>query len=249
MHSHSLLRPTLEMRSQLSIALACFALGAAVPKPTHAARPMIPDAARIVDPQACQLESWARKNEHSTEYWAIPACNPTGNLELAFGGARTNEAGETHTSDVQLQAKTIFRPLKPNDWGVGVAVGSLRHPNAASRSFGSNLYGYVPLSVSFADDLAVLHVNAGVLRPEESAHHHPIFGIGGEIRLHPRLFFIPEVFHQEEGRPKFQAGLRMWIVPQRFQIDATYGDRVGGGGGGGGQQWFSIGVRLISPSL
>src|SRR5438128_843989 len=107
------------MRFELCALLACVAV---LSPSARAARPMITDDARIVDAQACQLESWVRRNEHSTEYWAIPACNPTGNLELALSGARTNEAGETHTSDALVQAKTLFRPLKTNDWGVGAVV-------------------------------------------------------------------------------------------------------------------------------
>ncbi|HEX2830528.1 MAG TPA: hypothetical protein VHP37_29595 [Burkholderiales bacterium] len=233
------------MRSPRLAALTCVAL--LLPAAARAARPMITDDARIVDPRACQVETWVRRNEdHSTELWAIPACNPTGNLELALGGSRTRENGETHTTDVLMQGKTIFKPLETNGWGIGLALGRLRYPDEPSKSVGRGLYGYVPLSVSFADDLAVLHVNGGVLRPSGDSHHRPTWGVGGEIKLNPKLFFIPEVFHQEAGRPQFQAGLRIWIVPQRFQIDTTYGDRLGGTGE---KRWFSIGMRLISPSF
>lgn len=237
------------VRSRFPAALACAVLVVlVVPDAARAARPMITDDARIVDPRACQVETWTRRNEdHSTEFWAIPACNLTGNLEIALGGSRTRENGETHTTDVIMQGKTIFKPLETNGWGIGLAVGRLRHPDERpDKSFGRNLYGYVPLSVSFADDLAVLHVNGGVLRPEGESHHRATWGVGGEIKLHAKLFFIPEVFHQEQGRPQFQTGLRIWIVPQRFQIDTTYGDRLGGTGE---KRWFSIGMRLISPSF
>src|SRR5690349_17123527 len=74
--------------------------------PAFAARPLITDDARIVDAKACQVETWVRHNTDSTEYWALPACNPTGNVELTVGGALTRELGETHTTDVQAQAKT-----------------------------------------------------------------------------------------------------------------------------------------------
>ena len=227
-------------------AFGCLALAAALPAPAHAARPLSTDDARIVDPRACQLESWVRRNEDRTEFWAIPACNLTGNLELGIGGSRTREAGETHTTDVQVQAKTIFKALEPNGWGAGLAVGHLRRRDDSTGGFARRLYGYVPLSVSFADDLAVLHVNAGLLRPAGESRHRVTSGVGAEVRLNPRLYFIPEVFHQEAGRPYFQTGFRFWIVPQRFQVDATYGDRLGGGSG---RQWFSIGMRLLSPSF
>ena len=37
-----------------------------------AARPMMTDDARIVDPQSCQLESWVKTYQHHNEYWALP---------------------------------------------------------------------------------------------------------------------------------------------------------------------------------
>ena len=233
------------MSASLRAVLA--SLIAAAPLPLHAARPMITDDARVVDARACQVESWVRRNEGSTEFWAIPACNLTGNLEIAMGGSRTREAGDTRTTDVQVQGKTLFKPLETNGWGIGLAIGHLRHPDEGGRGgFARGLYGYVPLSVSFADDLAVLHVNAGLMRPAGESRHRVTAGVGAEVRLHPRLFFIPEVFRQEAGRPFFQTGFRFWVVPERFQVDATYGDRIGGAGA---QHWFSIGMRLISPSF
>lgn len=40
---------------------------------------MITDDARTVDAKACQVETWVKFNRDSTEYWALPACNFTGN--------------------------------------------------------------------------------------------------------------------------------------------------------------------------
>jgi hypothetical protein len=212
----------------------------------QAARPLITDDARIVDPKACQLETWVRRNTGSTELWALPACNPTGNVELTFGGAMTRELGTTRTTDVQLQGKTVFRKLEANDWGVGLVVGNLRHPNDARRDFASDLYGYIPASFSFADDVLVVHVNAGAARPQERSGHRATWGIGSEIRVHDRVFLIPEIFNQTGGRPLFQAGLRYWLMPGRLQLDVTYGDRVGHSRG---ERWFSLGMRVLTPAF
>src|SRR5690606_17292237 len=78
----------------------------------HAARPMVIDDADLVDPQACQLESWIQANRDSTEFWTQPACNFTGNLEWAIGGAATRQEGHTRTTDLVLQGKTLFKPLE-----------------------------------------------------------------------------------------------------------------------------------------
>ena len=73
------------------------------------ARPMITDDARTVDAYACQVESWVRTNQGSREFWALPACNFTGNLELTLGGSRTGDALGSETSDVILQGKTLLK--------------------------------------------------------------------------------------------------------------------------------------------
>src|SRR3954452_18959027 len=93
--------------------------------PSQAARPLITDDARIVDGKSCQLETWRRRNQDSTEYWALPACNPTGNAEITMGGALVSEAGELHTSDVQAQVKALFKTLEANGWSIGLVVGYL----------------------------------------------------------------------------------------------------------------------------
>ena len=67
------------MKKLLHIAL--FALGIFYLNLSYAARPMLTDDARIVDPKACQLESWIRDSKHITEYWALPSCNVSENLK------------------------------------------------------------------------------------------------------------------------------------------------------------------------
>jgi hypothetical protein len=214
--------------------------------PAWGARPMITDDARIVDPKACQVESWVRTNAASRESWALPACNPTGWAELTFGGARTRAADEgTATSDVLMQAKTIIRPLETNGWGVGLAVGAVRHPNVdGADRFPGDVYGYVPVSVSFADDAVVGHLNLGGLRRKEEGRNYLTWGLAAETLLNERLYLITEAFGQHVGNPFYQAGLRIWLVPNRVQVDTTYGNRFGSTSE---NRWYSIGVRLLSP--
>ena len=66
--------------------LTLFILSVSLLNQAHAARPMLTDDARIVDPKACQLESWVRDSKHTTEYWALPACNVGENTEITIGG-------------------------------------------------------------------------------------------------------------------------------------------------------------------
>ncbi|MGZ5039952.1 MAG: hypothetical protein ACXWBQ_04345 [Usitatibacter sp.] len=225
--------------------IAAAALAGASALDAGAARPMITDDARIVDSKACQVESWIKRNRDSTEFWALPACNPTGNVELTFGGARTRENGESAFTDEQVQAKTIFRPLETNGWGVGLAVGTVRHPRREVESgWPGDVYFYVPASFSYLDDKWVVHVNAGVTRLRDEGRNLATWGLGNEIRLRDDLFFIPEVFHNATGRPFYQLGLRYWVVKDRVQVDTTFGNRAASDTS---ERWFSIGLRLLSP--
>lgn len=203
----------------------------------HAARPMITDDARIVDAKACQLESWVRKNPDSTETWALPACNFTGNLELTLGGATTREAGSPQTTEVVMQGKTLFKAMDSNGWGIGLAAGTVRHPLTDTRDW----YVYVPTSFSFRNDAVVVHTNLGWLREGETRRDRLTWGLGTEAGLAERTWLIAETFGQGQERPFYQIGLRHWLVPDRVQIDTTFGDRTNGG-----EQWFSIGLRLLS---
>jgi hypothetical protein len=209
----------------------------------EAARPMVTDDARIVDAKSCQVESWVKRNRDSTEFWALPACNPTGNLELTFGGAITREGGEDGFTDEVLQAKTIFHPLETNGWGIGLAAGTIRHPHRdVANGWPGDAYFYVPLSISFADDFWVLHLNAGVTRRRDVDRNLATWGLGNEIKLRDDLFLIPEVFHSDFGRPFYQMGLRYWIVKDRLQTDMTFGNRAVSDTA---ERWFSIGLRIL----
>ena len=230
-------------KRQLCAVLA--AISALAPPAAFGARPMITDDARIVDAKSCQVESWVRTNHGSREYWALPGCNFTGNLEITLGGALTKTGEGSETSDVVIQGKTLFKTLQPNGWSVGLAAGNVQHPHQHSGLAG-DLYAYVPASFSFADDRVVLHTNAGVLRQKSTGQTRLTLGLGSETQVAANTWLIAEGFKQLDGRPFFQAGVRHWIVPNRVQVDATYGNRLGSGNQ---ERWFSIGLRLLSPAF
>jgi hypothetical protein len=199
-----------------------------------------------VDPKSCQVESWIRDNRDSTEYWALPACNPFGWFELTYGGAGTKFSGESmEFTDNILQGKTIFKPLEPNGWGWGFAAGTDRHLHRDSANgWPGDAYAYVPLSISFNDDAQVVHFNAGFINRRDLQKTVGTWGIGSEVKLRDELFFIPEIYANDRGRPFVQLGMRYWIVKDRVQMDATMGNRLDTNTE---ERWFSIGLRLLSP--
>lgn len=215
--------------------------------PAHAARPFVTDDARLTTAGSCQVESWMRIYPDSRELWALPACNPGGNFEVTFGGGYAKHDSESGTADYVLQAKTLIRPLTSNDWGLGLAAGTVRHPeiHPGPNQLG-NTYAYVPFSVSFADDAVVVHANLGWLRDRDSQRDALTWGIGGEFRLNERLIGIAEAFGDNHDQPFWQTGLRYAILPDLLQVDATVGQRFGGTSE---ERWISFGVRFTPERL
>jgi hypothetical protein len=206
---------------------------------------MITDDARITDPQACQVEAWQKVNRGSREHWAFPACNPTGNLEITLGTNDLPDGSGGRLNDYVLQGKTLFKPLETNGYGWGLAAGIARHgdpqPNQGRTSA---TYFYVPVSFSFRDDFAVLHLNAGAQDNRDRDMKPITYGAGTEINFTPRAALIAETFGDDRGSPYYQAGVRLWAVPGRLQFDATYGARAGDPSA---TRWWSLGVRIITP--
>lgn len=222
--------------------LALLGLLQAVTLPALAARPFVTDDARMTTAGSCQLESWMRVYPESREVWALPACNPWGNLEFTFGGGRAKNSGENATQDYMFQFKTLFRPLETNGWGWGLAAGSVQHPdiNPGPNLLG-NTFVYVPVSFSFADDKVVIHNNLGWLKDKSTGDHRLTWGVGGEFHVSTRVTAIAEAFGDNRNGPFWQAGARFAIVPERVQVDATFGRELNGPTD---NRWFSFGLRL-----
>lgn len=218
-----------------------------VPSVGFCARPMVTDDARTVDPRSCQLESWVKLNQKTDEYWALPACNLGENFEVTYGASLTRDHGESETSDVILQFKTLLRPLTTNAYGIGLVAGHVQHPNSGNdSSMIGDAYTYIPASFSFLDDSLVVHTNLGILHARNENKNKLTWGLGSETKLTQQLQLIAEVYGDNQSRAFHQVGLRYWIVPDRVQLDTTYGNRFSNNQE---ERWFSFGLRLLSPRL
>ncbi len=214
-----------------------------------AARPFVTDDARLTTAGSCQVESWARMYRSSQELWILPACTFSGNLEVTAGSGVVmfDDATTPGSSDYILQAKTLFRPLTTNDMGIGLAVGTVRHPSIhiGPNQLG-NTYLYVPASFSFADEKLIVHLNAGILRDRASGSNRGTWGTGAEMNATSRLMVIAEMFGDSTGAAYWQSGVRYGIVPQLLQLDTTLGKQMGGNIE---TQWISFGVRFTPAQI
>lgn len=192
----------------------------------YGARPFVTDDARIVDEGHCQLETFYKDQRAypASEFWFVPACNPFG-LELTLGGNRIE--GERNSL---VQGKLVFKELKPNGVGVAGSVGS----------FGGDPYVNGIASVSLLDDRATVHANAGVIRNPDA--ERGTWGIGMEAQLaRPRWYAIAETYGERGDKPTRHIGLRYWLIPERFQVDASHGEQ----GASPARRFHSVGLRFI----
>jgi hypothetical protein len=191
--------------------------------PAYSARPFFTDDARIVD--KCQIESFYKEQRtySGSEFWFLPACNLHG-VELTAGGNRIE--GE---ENAVVQLKFLLKPLETDATGYALSLGRL----------GEDPYFNAIGSRSFLDDRLVVHGNLGNFRDGGST-----WGYGLEALLWaPRLYGIFESFGQHRETPTYHYGARLWVVPDRFQVDMTRGDQTGAGN----RHFYTVGLRFLFP--
>jgi len=209
----------------------------------RAGQPLVTDDAAIVAPHTCQLEAWVHPTSDGHEYWAQPACNFTGNLELAVGAARNYPYGDTASSLIHLQAKTVLFPRADGEWSFGVVGSGDRDTGAPRGRTAFQAFNVTGLASWYPRDDLEIDLNLGA----SYQHGSEYFAVGGAaIQYAPieTLQLLGEVFRDEPGRAKFQVGLRGIVVADRFEVYVSYGNRFDA------TQWFATaGIRLQTPEL
>lgn len=226
------------------VALLSLLFGLA-PLAALAARPFVTDDARIVDAGGCQIETFIKqqRNFGEREAWFLPGCNPGGNLEITFGGLNIKNDADGRAGSLIVQGKTMLRPLRANGYGVAVTLGAVRLDSygAGAAPHWSPFVNLIS-SVSLRDDAIVIHGNAGVLDDRGAGILRPTWGLGAEILVAPRWYAIMEGYGQRGEKSSRQLGLRVWIVPERVQVDATLGAQRSGPPA---RSWTSVGLRFL----
>lgn len=221
----------------LCLLLPWFALNA------HAARPFVTDDARVADPGGYQIESFYKRQNRSgeNEFWFLPAMNPGGRVELTLGGMRVANTlpGDSHT--VIAQAKTLLKPLETNGTGYALTLGVAQvSPFLESRV--TNPYLNAIGSFSIHGDRVVVHANLGAQRDRLAGLTRGTWGLGSEFVLAPRFIAIAESYGQRGEKTTLHAGLRFWLIPDRVQIDGTFGYQ---NSGVPRRDFRSVGLRIL----
>jgi hypothetical protein len=85
--------------------------------------------------------------------------------------------------------------------------------------------------------------NLGWIRNSAERVNHLDWGISAQAEVTKPLYLFAEVFGQERGHPPLQFGFWYWIVFERVQVAATYGNRFGTPPNG---YRFTVGLSLFS---
>lgn len=221
------------------VATACAASNSTL----HAGQPLVTDDAAIVAPYACQLEAWWHPHHDGHEYWAQPACNFTGNVEFAIGLARAYPNDGSASSLIHLQAKPIFFPREDGEWSFGLVASGDRDTGASHGRTAFQAFNATGLASWYPRDDLEIDLNLGVSYQYGSG---TFAFAGGAIQyaVIETVQLLGEVFHDEPGRAKFQVGVRGVVVPDRFEVYASYGNRFDA------TQWFvTVGIRLQTPEF
>lgn len=217
----------------------------AVPALAYAARPFVTDDARIVDEGGYQIETFIKqqRNFNETEYWFLPAMNPEGlgPVELTVGGIWVNSSINNDTASGIAQAKTLIKPLETNGYGLALTVGVQRLVPQDPGPAETNPFINGIASFSLASDAVVIHTNLGARWDDTANRTRKGGGIGAEVRLHERLYGIVETFGEQGQQATRHAGLRIWVVPNRVQVDSTLGFQRADPD----RKFFTVGLRLL----
>lgn len=234
----TVLRPPFRIGALLAPALAAYASVAV------AGAPLVTDDASVVTPGTCQLEAWGTAAHDAHGFSVQPACNLVADTELAVGASRTRADDGGTSSGLVIQLKHVFVADPDGAWAFGAEAGAERDTAAPpGRSAFATGYARALATWNPADSLE-LDVDVGAASTRGSGSY-ALAGMAVQYALTPAMKLLGEVYHDEPGTGKVQAGVRFVVVPDRFEVYGSYGQRFANRG----DWWAIVGVRLQSRKL
>ncbi len=208
---------------------------------TGYAQQMIVDDAAITTHRSIQVETWYGTQES----WFQPAIGATSWLEIGPGIIFNSSDGFV-ASNWLVEFKAVWGDHEVNGLSWGVVAAPVYDFDGILEEF----YSYLPVTAEFGDGFSVLHLNLGVegVRPDESADMEYAFttGIRGDFVLTNRVALLSELFTSDFETPSFQAGLRFTLIPDRLEMDITYGEGIRQGMDYPG---FNVGIAITPDRL
>lgn len=232
------------MRARSVLAFLCL-LQSVIPLGAEAGQPLVTDDAALVAPKTCQVEAWTIASRDATAYLMQPACNPTGNFELAVGVGTVRPDEGARSSLIQLQGKTVLHALEDKSWSFGVVGGAARDTGqprggpAFQMVYAKGLASWYP-----SDDLEI-DLNLGGANTYGYGSY-ALAGAAVQYRIIDQVQLLAEVIKDAPGKPAWQAGARFFVIPDQLEAYVAYRSSFG--------EWFNewgvnIGIRLQTPAF
>ena len=157
--------------------------------------------------------------------------------ERHTGGTRTVLEIEHDGSD---PPEALLAELREIGW-----LGAISVPPPASAIDWSRPDPVTGHRFSIRRHRAVVHANLGAIRDRTTDLTRGTWGLGLEALLFaPRVYGVLETYGQKGEKPTLHYGLRFWILPNRFQVDATHGEQDASDTSPA-RRFNSIGLRLL----
>jgi hypothetical protein len=192
--------------------------------------------------------------------WLLPVCTPVKDLEVSLGLIEISHDGANGHAEYIAQAKTLFKPLATDSWGVGFVMGYGRPLESDDSSHAYSFYAYIPVSESLWHDRLILHQNLGFFHGRHDPYGDNSFAwaVRGEGpivgRMGRGLVAVLEIYGAERiyrddahTTTEYQAGLRTWLRPDRVQVDLSRGRTLWRPFAQDGGAGWTIGLTLVTP--
>jgi hypothetical protein len=247
------------MRYRLSILLLISLPLFMINREAYAIRPFVTDDARVVGDRLAQLETWLLGNRNDITHNILGAIGPTDWLEVTTGFAHGGVFDESDKGNGYsitgpiFQLKALAHEVKPGSWpGVAFAVGTL--PPFGYGPFkprGVGVFGYMAITESLFNDDFLFHANIGVTTVDEKTHWvlTTTSGFGFQARIIGGLHAVGEFYHGDPYDALLRTGASQfgfrYIVNDSIQFDGTVGSTFADNS----EQWWTLGIRLVSDML
>lgn len=143
--------------------------------------------------------------------------DPLHAVQFELGRSR-DRLGETTSVEASVEVKWLFNRIARDGWGIGV-VGSLSTERESGTGAAAGGWSLVmPLSIRLGQDVALLHLNAGLMR--EGGERRRLLAAGIEGELWRRVTGFAEIAAQGEARLA-HGGVRWWLRRERVALDIS----------------------------
>lgn len=226
MRRHPRLAPLAVRATLLATALALLpTLSPANDRPFQNARTAV---AEDDDEATWSFESWVQRLGPVRSLSVEPeyTFTPFTSVQIEFSRVLDRRGGDTG-QEAEVEFKQLFNPIGRDGYGWGLSLAAATERSAAEGTT-RRLTLKLPLSIELGQTGALLHLNAGVIKPSGERR---LFtrAVAAEFSLTGKSRAFAE-FARDGDERYAQIGLRHWLRRERLALDLSLQQRRGADG-------------------